>query len=387
MLRGVSYLEMKTFVYALNPYAIYHLKFPNFNVKRLGEPSDSLFALLDDVIDGTIKGGLVARNRIENYAAEHGDLIKLIVNKDLRCGVGATLFNSVHKKAIDQFKVQLAKAVPIMDLKYPMLAQLKYDGVRLIAINDDGDTKFYTRNGKQVILPELKKILDEGEYVNYILDSEITLATGKQEDRTKISGMINSAMHGGSINEDNVRLNVFDFMMLNDWNEGRCDEPYSVRFATMYSLLERLQSEHFIPAVTLTIGTAEDASEYYQEVIDAGYEGLILKSEAHLYSFKRSKDWVKVKETKTADIKCVGWQEGTGKYAGIIGTLVCTGVVEGKNVEVKVAGLSIMAAAIDPDVNYVNKTIEVKYNTVIQDSVTGGYSLFLPRFSCVRFDK
>lgn len=310
-----------------------------------------------------------------------------LVNKDLRCGVGATLFNSVHKKAIDQFKVQLAKAVPIMDLKYPMLAQLKYDGVRLIAINDDGDTKFYTRNGKQAILPELKKILDEGEYVNYILDSEITLATGKQEDRTKISGMINSAMHGGSINEDNVRLNVFDFMMLNDWNEGRCDEPYSVRFATMYSLLERLQSEHFIPAVTLTIGTAEDASEYYQEVIDAGYEGLILKSEAHLYSFKRSKDWVKVKETKTADIKCVGWQEGTGKYAGIIGTLVCTGVVEGKNVEVKVAGLSIMAAAIDPDVNYVNKTIEVKYNTVIQDSVTGGYSLFLPRFSCVRFDK
>lgn len=387
ILKVIERDEWKTFVFAYDPYAVYNLKFKDFDLKALGEPNKAMFDLLDDILDGTVPRGATAKQRVETFAAEHGDLIKLVVNKDLRCGVNATLFNSVHRNSIDQFKVQLAKEVPVIDLSYPLLAQLKYDGVRIIAVNDCGDTGFFTRNGKEVVLPKLKEILDRGIHTNYVLDGELTLISGKQEDRVVVSGMVNSAMHGGSVIETNLRLNCFDFMKLSDWSAAKCDEQYRVRFSNMSIVLEDIESDHFIPAVTLTIATAEDANEYYQEVIEAGYEGLILKSETHKYSFKRSKDWVKVKETKEADLKCIGWQVGKGKYAGIIGALVCTGEVEGKSIEVNVAGLSIMAAAIDPDINYIGKTIEVKYNAVIQDAKTGGWSLFLPRFSCVRFDK
>jgi len=356
-------------------------------MKRLGEPTKEMYTLLDSILDGTTARGLIARNKVENFAAEHGDLIKLVINKDLRCGVSAALFNSVHLGSIDQFKVQLAKEVPVIDLKYPMLAQLKYDGVRLIALNKGGCVTFYTRNGNEVNLPSLKAILEDAPFTNYAMDGEITLVTGKQEDRTKISGMINSAMHGGIIDESNVRFNAFDFMALSDWEAAKCNELYSMRFKALNEILSYMRSENFIPATTVTLANAEDANEYYQEVLEEGYEGLVLKSENHLYSFKRSKDWVKVKETKEADLKCIGWNEGTGKLQGLIGALICKGTVEDKEVYVKVAGLTMMAACADPEINYVGHTIEVKYNAVIQDSITDEYSLFLPRFSRVRFDK
>lgn len=387
LLKTISFPEWKTFVYAYNPYAVYHLKFPNFNIKKLGEPNEALFKLLDDIIDGTIKGGLYARNKVEEFAREHGDLIKLIINKDLRCGVSATLFNSVHPNSIAQFKVQLAKEVPLIELQYPMLAQIKYDGVRIVALKSDGETKFYTRNGKEVSLPKMKEVLDKAPYNNFMLDGEMTLVSGKQEDRTKVSGMINSAMHGGHILEDQLRLNCFDFMPLSNFELGKCDYLYADRYSSLMSVLSDIRHDQFIPAVTVEIADAESANDYYQEVLEEGYEGLILKSTTHRYTFKRSKDWVKIKETKECDIKCIGWEEGKGKYAGIIGKLICQGIVEGKEVYVKVAGLSIMAAAVDPETNYIGRTIEVKYNAVILDTKTNQYSLFLPRFSRVRFDK
>ena len=96
---------------------------------------------------------------------------------------------------------------------------------------------------------------------------------------------------------------------------------------------------------------------------------------------------MKIKETKTADLTCHNWEPGTGKLEGLIGALVCTGEVDGKEVVVKVAGLTVVRASAPFETTYAGRTIEVKYNAVIQDSKTKKYSLFLPRFSCVRFDK
>jgi len=118
-----------------------------------------------------------------------------------------------------------------------------------------------------------------------------------------------------------------------------------------------------------------------------GYEGLVLKYPEHKYTFKRSKDWIKVKEVKHADLRVVDIREGTGKYKGMIGGLVCVGEVEGHRVRVAVgSGLSDIQRSLD-DIEFIQETVEVLYNTVIQDSVTLEWSLFLPRFVQVRFDK
>lgn len=387
-LKQISLYESMVFEYAYNPYKVYNLKFASINYDNLGEPNHSMFKLLDGILDGTIARGNLARDKVEDFAEDNGDLIKAIINKDLKCGVTAKTFNSVHPGTIPQFDVQLAKEVPIIDLNYPLLAQLKYDGVRLITINRDGDTTFYTRNGLKVAIPKLKALLDSLPIVNYMLDGEITLLSGKMEDRTKISGMVNSAIHGGVIMMQHIRIHVFDFMRLEEWDAGECLVEYAGRYEMLMTLLSQIKSDHLIPAHTMLLANAEDANDYYQTVIEEGYEGLILKSEKHLYTFKRSKDWVKVKETKTCDLKCVGFVEAKqGKLEGGIGALCCEGIVEGKEVKVDVAGLTMLAAFAPFDTTYNGKTLEVKYNSLIKDKLTGQHSLFLPRYSCVRFDK
>jgi len=386
ILANISNLEWRMFSYAYHPDSIYHMKCRMVDMEDLGEPTEKMFDLLDKIVNKEISGN-DAKMKVKNFAGQYGNLIRLIVNKDLDCGVTATLFNKVYPGAIPQFKVQLAKEVPLTKVDFPVLAQLKYDGVRLIALVEDRKCTFKTRNGKVVNLPELQAAIEWLPFDNYILDGEVVLETGKQEDRTKISGMINSAMHGGTIDEEEVVLHCFDTMPLSDFNSVKCDKPYSERFAILRTMLIATEDKHIQLAFTNEVHNAESVTTLYQGALTLGYEGLVLKYSNHLYTFKRSKDWIKIKEVKDADLKCTAIQEGTGKYKDMIGALVCKGTVEDKEVTVNVGtGLSDVERSMD-DIEFIGETIEVQYNTVIEDTKTGQWSLFLPRFVCIRTDK
>lgn len=387
ILSQMSELEKKVFLYAYDPYKTYHMKSTRLSYDKLGEPSDEMFELLNKVLNGGIQRGEDAKDAVKKFAKVNGDLILAIVNKDLKCGVTATSFNKVYPGYVPQFKVQLAKEVPIIELQYPLLAQIKYNGVRIVITNRMGVTEIYTRNGFRVSIPKLERILNNFPAINYMQDTEITLLEDKGKDHTSVSGLVNSAIHGGAVPLDDVRFNAFDFMRLSEFDAARCDVAYSGRYSMLMELLSEIRSDHLIPAPTIELHNAEDANDYYEEVLSLGYEGLILKSADHRYTFKRTKDWIKVKETKTADLRCTGYNEASqGKLEGGIGSLICEGIVEGKRVKVDVAGLT-MLAAFSPIETYIFKTIEVKYNSIIRNKEGTGWTLFLPRFSCVRFDK
>ncbi len=279
--------------------------------------------------------------------------------------------------------VQLAKEVALAKLQFPLVAELKYDGVRAyIVVKSD----FYvakTRNNKVIHLrrtPQLA-LLPDGVY-----DCEITLDSGKVTDRTKVSGLINSAIHNGDIDESLLAFNVFDYLSLDDAFTETCTKPYSVR---REELVGRLDGSHdsIRLANAIEIANLQQLQATYDGAILLGYEGLILKHPTSPYVFKRTKHWAKMKETKTADLKCIDYEPGQGKYDGMIGSLLCQGIVEGQFVEVSVgSGMTDADRAADFSV-YRNKVIEVKYNTVIQDRLGSTPSLFLPRFVAVRFDK
>ncbi len=274
------------------------------------------------------------------------------------------------------------KDVLLDKLKFPLWAQLKYDGVRLITIIENGKVSFTTFNNNIVPLPHLEnkvKVLN-----NIILDGEIVLHSGVKIYRTTVSGMINSAMHGGQINESILNYILFDTMSIKDFNKKSCNEPYKQRYEKVIEIAIRTR---LITARNTTVYSIKEVEKLTEHMYKDGYEGLILKPPMHMYKFGRSNDWAKIKEVKTTDLKCISVKEGTGKYECMIGALLCEGLVEGKNVKVFVgSGLSDAQRAL-PLNTYLGKTIEVKYNTVTQDSNTSQWSLFLPRFVCIRFDK
>jgi len=281
--------------------------------------------------------------------------------------------------------MQLAKEVPLAKVAFPCFLEPKYDGVRLAIIKRGDDILIRTRNGKQAHLPSVVKELQQYDF-NGVIECEVTLETGKMEDRPKVSGMINSSLHNNPINESALRFYCFDYLTLAEWGAKLCDTPYTAR----RDLLARIglgKATQFKLSFASLVRTKEEAQAMYEVLIDSGHEGAMLKHASSKYEFKRSSAWVKMKETKSADLTCISWLKGTGKYENMVGSLVCEGVIEGVAVQVAVgSGLTDSDRMCSPT-SYIGKTIEVKYNSLIVDKHGNVASLFLPRFSTVRFDK
>jgi ATP-dependent DNA ligase len=281
--------------------------------------------------------------------------------------------------------LQLAKEVPLAKVKFPAYLEPKYDGVRLAIVKHGDVLVIRTRNGKQAHLPRIEANLKQIEWTG-VIECEVTLTTGKMEDRTTVSGMINSSLHGNPINEDALHFYCFDYLSFDDFISKTCKKTYAMRRQDLVGCAV-LNNPQFSIATTQVVQNTEEAQNTYEHLISQGYEGAMLKHADSTYDFKRSASWVKMKETKTADLVCTSYLLGTGKYEGMIGSLVCKGIVDGVPVEVAVGSGLTDYDRQQSFATYKGKTIEVKYNALIQDKLGGVHSLFLPRFSCVRFDK
>lgn len=384
ILATLSELEKQVFYYAYNPYYTYYLNFSLIDWDYLGEPNKEMFTLLNQLKDRKITGN-EARAAVEAFSFENGDLIKLICNKHLDCGVSAKIFNSIFYNYIPEFSVQLAKDFHKIKPNFPYITQIKYDGVRVICVFNKGKLSIFSRNGKLIYLPSFSD-KNFGFSINGVLDGEITIKDGLQKDRPALAGKINSSIKGTIIDDSDFVINVFDFLTLDEFSSKFCRNYYTIRYNLAANFIKNLKDDRFIIAPYWVVANNKELQELYENIINKGHEGLMLKKELHYYSFKRSEAWLKLKPELEADLKCVDIVEGEGKYKNMIGALVCEGITEGKFVRVKVgSGLSDLDRQL-PFEEYLNETIVVKYTHIIQNEV-GDYSLFAPRFVLIRYDK
>lgn len=377
----------KVLVAAYHPYKVYGIGKASLE-HRMGLcmidawPTEAEYRLLDDLANRKLTGHAAIRafdscNR----------LLDFIATKDLRCGISVGLIEQAFPKLIPKFKIQRAKEVPYDKHKYPMNGELKYNGCRLLAIvHSEQDITFKTSSGKLVPLPRLKEVFKNAAPGVY--DGELISLSGSKHDRQSVTGMINSAMRGGNIVETNLRFAIFDYLTLSSWVLQRCSLPWIERRKSLQANIIPLEVYGYAHVVeSVSVNSAEEAQNLYQTKIAEGYEGLILKRPDHKYRFTRTTDWIKLKETRTADLECINYMEGSGKYEGMIGSLICEGVVEGKAVTVSVGSGLSDADRSKPGEDYMYSIVEIKYNEVIPDKSGTGWTLFLPRFNIVRIDK
>ena len=396
----------RVFIYAYDYNKTYRVKISEpVNWDLVYEPVESMFLLLDNLNNKKFTGN-EAREKVLEHIEMHGELIKLILNHNLECGATAKTYNSVYPNSIPSFDIQLAKEVSFKDIEFPQLCQIKYDGVRILIIKNYLGTNFYTRKGLKVYLPKLEKLLNDVDIPEFVLDTEVTINEGKLIDRSNISGMINSAMHGGTIDEEALVFNVFDHLHIAEWLTKKCPRSYIDRYAQAKCIVEKInlpmsklaytdlgsyEEPHkfnFKLAENKKINNLSELHTYYANILNQGYEGLILKKLYDKYVFKRTKEWIKLKAINTIDLTCIDVVPGEGKYYGQIGSLVCEGFTnDNQYIKVKVgSGLSDVDRELDPS-HYIGKTIEVKYNSIVKNKNDKSLSLFLPRFVCIRFDK
>jgi ATP-dependent DNA ligase len=133
------------------------------------------------------------------------------------------------------------------------------------------------------------------------------------------------------------------------------------------------------------VNTLDEANEIFNKYLTQGLEGIILKDGSGPWEDKRAKHQIKFKGELECDLKIVAVEEGTGKYEGMLGAIVC----ESSDGVVKVnvgSGFNDTHRKTFKEKDLLGKIVSVKYNARIKNKL-GEESLFLPIFIEIREDK
>lgn len=389
LIKQADDMLQSVFIYAYSPFLTYGVNFGGINWNTVSEPVNSMFDLLDELATRRLSGN-AAVDAVIKYAEEHGDLIKLICNKDLDIGASSKTINKAFgKTVVPVFNVQLAQNVDLHDIPLPCVAQLKYNGVRVLAVCGPKSVTLHTRSGLTFDFPELQKELASvyAIYGSVVLDGEICVGDSQASLHTKVSGVINSALKGSPVKTRGLQFHVFDAVPYATFSREGKTSVYKERWGDLTTIVSTLKSDMVYQAKCWDISSHADLQDLFDTTVAENYEGLIVKYWDGLYTYRKNKTWIKLKVTDTADLECYDYIDGTGKYEGGLGALKCRGFVNGKKIEVNVGtGFSDnQRMQFNPD-DYVGKIIEVAYNSVIKNTDDNTYSLFLPRFITVRGD-
>jgi DNA ligase 1 len=322
------------------------------------------------------------------------DWYRLILIRDLRCGVTEKTVNTVVKKlnlpmyAIPLFECQLAADSKNHEGKVRGRKQLesKLDGVRCITIvYPDGRANMFTRNGKELvnfphILQQMQQMAQHMEHA-WVFDGEVM--------SDSFQDLMKQVHRKSNVQSQDAVLYLFDNLSLEDFRNGVSSVAQQVRTAvlrTWYDEFELMMPNvRLLGTETVDMDTSEGQQRFDQlnnEAIAGGYEGIMIKDVNAGYECKRSTNWLKLKPVITVDLTVMAVEEGTGKNEGRLGALVCEGEHDGKNICVNVGSgftdsdrdeIWIMRNQV------IGQVVEVKADAVSQNQ-DGSYSMRFPRF-------
>ena len=311
--------------------------------------------------------------------------ISEIITKKYKCGVTAKVAAEILPDIIKkEHQVMLANKFK-GELKEPVQVSLKLDGIRCSALIDD-DIKFLSRQGKEIIgLNQIKSALESMNLKGYMLDGELIRINHDNLPSEENFKLTTSIVSSKEEDKQGLEYVIFDIVPLEDYKKHECKLIFAKRKKMIKDLIKENDFVRTVPVYANTNST-EQISEILHEVEQQGQEGLMLNTLTGLYSFgKRSNDLLKVKTFNTCDIFCTGVEEGTGKYAGTLGAIIC----DYKGYKLKV-GSGISDELRDYFWNHkskiVNRIVEVKYFEESSDK-DGNLSLRFPIFVQVRDDK
>lgn len=357
--------------------------------------------------------GQAARDAIETMSnrfdsSEWNGFCRAVLRKDLRAGVSEKTINKIAKKTkyeIPIFSCQLAtNSEGRPEMSGVKRLEPKLDGVRVIMvvnISDDGQVSAtcYSRNGKifenfshieDQILDNLKPLVRAGGkyFINgFVLDGEV-IGNSFQE-------LMRQARRKKDAQADDSVFNIFDVLPLAEFAHGHWNMQLAKRIAILEEMrptIDKMPNVELLPHITVNLDTSagrDQLHRYAKDMVNAGFEGIMIKNVAAPYECSRNTFWMKWKPTITVDLKVTDLQEGTGKHAGRLGAFICEGTDDGKFIQVNVgSGITDeeRTEIWNNKSKVIGRTVEILCDVITQNQ-DGSYSLRFPRFVRFRDDK
>ena len=356
--------------------------------------------VLHDLTEDTIVAHLF-------YFREYWTFFQPIIDHTVKLGIGPSVLEKLPTAPM------LAKKWSDFSnkiIKDDVFITEKLDGNRCIAIHDGTKWNFISRNGK----PMYVNFDMRGLPTNLIYDGEVCSEEQTAQSRkihyaatylrthlvtdididssesffSKVNGIINSH----TISNDLV-YTIFDVQ--------NTDLPYTKRRFEILDKLEPIGANvRILPLISRFNLSYPQSEKYFADILSGtlnivtnlGGEGLMINIGNAKYERKRSSNLLKVKNSFTMDMLVLNIYEGTGKYEGMVGGLICQAVAaDGRVINCNVgSGISDTQRYLwmqHPE-TIVGSIIEVEYFAMSQDQNaigTNQYSLRFPRFKKPNF--
>ena len=337
----------------------------------------------------------------QSTKAQWNGWYRRILIKDMRAGFSEKTINNVVKKtyqnySIPVFTCQLAHDSANHETKVSgkKLIEVKLDGVRVITIvRVDGRVDMFSRNGKELVnfphiaeqISAVVKAKSTSKDMDLVLDGEI-MSSSFQDLMTQVH-------RKSDVKANDAILNLFDVIPLSDFEKGEYNKPQRVR-STMVSFWVDQNKDMLPNVVALTNEEvdldSDEGQKRYKEInakaVAGGYEGIMIKDPEAGYECKRSVAWLKLKPFIEVSLSVLDVEEGTGRNAGRLGALVCSGTDDGKDIVVNVgSGFTDdnRSTYWDARNELLGNIVEVRADAITQNQ-DGTYSLRFPRFKGFR---
>lgn len=311
-----------------------------FNVKKVAGPSAtskrdngdySAVLMLLDQLDNGLKGN-AAKEAIDRvlveYAGDQQDAIIRVLTKQLRAGIDASTVNEVAPGLIPVFPIALAKKFngDASKIKFPIWADIKYDGYRTIAKVYQDSVRYFSREGR------------EGDKYKGWFDAELIHLRNKIGHDIAVDGealgkdFSSTQQARGSDGDEHIgqmRLFVFTILPLHAFESLAKTDDELTRIGFKLSYLSGY--ERLVHSEGRLCDTFDALQDMYAYAISKKYEGLILKKPNSPYAFRRSDDWQKWKPVMSdLDGQVVDVFEGEAGSAleGNMGGVIVRGTTE-----------------------------------------------------------
>jgi DNA ligase-1 len=196
-------------------------------------------------------------------------------------------------------------------IKYSVLVQPKLDGIRCI-VKADG---MWSRNGKRIvsaphIYESMKYLFDENP--DLILDGEL-YADKFANDFNTICSLVKKTKP--TTNDLKASAESIEYWV---YDVPSCDGVFNDRLSQLRGLSLPSNCSR-VP--TYIAFDEKDVNDYYEEFVDKGYEGLMVRTDGK-YENKRSKSLLKYKSFIDEEYTILDIEEGIGNKTGMVGSFV-----------------------------------------------------------------
>ena len=273
----------------------------------------------------TDKDVLAIKTFIDKY--EEADFLKMVLFKDLRLNMNIKKFQKIWPNFCVEPQVQLAQKFE--GVKYPYsLYSRKLDGLR--AYYKDGVAISRTNKPHKTeplahITAQLKQFID---YDTWVYDGEIIyLNPDGTEDFTKAISLARSDNRTPEC--DNLYYCIFDMIQKEAFENKTPDvatfkDEYT-RMKAHLGIVEEKRDWYVTSQPNILLLKQVDETgleELQQNRIKYNYEGIMIRNADAHYEYKRSNNIRKIKEMQDTEVKLLGMEAGTGKFANTLGAMV-----------------------------------------------------------------